>query len=73
MNLPTPGAGERATQARYNLMQVAAEMEDVIRLGAGDPDSRHTSRDYSRCHPVDEEPTRGSLRQWTLNPSRSPS
>ena len=38
MNLPTPGAGERATQARYNLMQVAAEMEDVIRLGAGDPD-----------------------------------
>jgi aminotransferase len=38
MSLPTPGAGERATQARYNLMQLAAEMSDVIRLGAGDPD-----------------------------------
>ena len=38
MSVPTPGAGERATQARYNLMQLAAGMSDVIRLGAGDPD-----------------------------------
>ena len=38
MSLSTPGAGERATQARYNLMELAAGMSDVIRLGAGDPD-----------------------------------
>ena len=38
MSLSTPGAGERATQARYNLMELAAGMTDVIRLGAGDPD-----------------------------------
>jgi aspartate/methionine/tyrosine aminotransferase len=33
-----PSSGERATQARYNLMQMAAGMKDVVRLGAGDPD-----------------------------------
>jgi aminotransferase len=37
MNRPT-SSGERATQARYNLMQLASEMKDAIRLGAGDPD-----------------------------------
>lgn len=31
-------AGERATQARHNLMQMAASMSGVIHLGAGDPD-----------------------------------
>ena len=31
-------AGEKATQARYKLMHLAAQMEDVVRLGAGDPD-----------------------------------
>jgi len=38
LKTPVPSAGERATQARYQLMQLAAEMEDVVRLGAGDPD-----------------------------------
>ena len=33
-----PSSGERATQKRTNLMQMAAGMEDVVRLGAGDPD-----------------------------------
>jgi aspartate/methionine/tyrosine aminotransferase len=33
-----PSSGERATQTRYNLMQMAAGMKDVVRLGAGDPD-----------------------------------
>jgi aminotransferase len=33
-----PSPGERATQKRYNLMQMASGMEDVVRLGAGDPD-----------------------------------
>ena len=31
-------AGEKATQSRYNLMKLAATMEDVISFGAGDPD-----------------------------------
>lgn len=31
-------AGEQATQSRYNLMQLAATMEDVVSFGAGDPD-----------------------------------
>jgi len=30
--------GERATQSRQKLMQLAASMEDVISLGGGDPD-----------------------------------
>ncbi|MBM3788747.1 MAG: pyridoxal phosphate-dependent aminotransferase [Acidobacteria bacterium] len=30
--------GEKATQSRSNLMQLAATMEDVISFGAGDPD-----------------------------------
>jgi aminotransferase len=46
MNRPT-SSGERATQARYNLMQLAAEMKDAIRLGAGDPDL-HTPKEIVR-------------------------
>ncbi len=38
MKTPVLSAGEKATQARYKLMQLAAQMEDVVRLGAGDPD-----------------------------------
>ena len=31
-------SGEKATSLRYNLMELAADMDDVISLGRGDPD-----------------------------------
>ena len=31
-------SGEKATSLRYNLMELAAEKNDVISLGRGDPD-----------------------------------
>jgi len=35
---PASTPGEKATQSRYNLMQMAATLEDVISFAGGDPD-----------------------------------
>jgi aminotransferase len=47
MTEPAASAGEKATQSRYNLMQLAATMEGVISFGAGDPDL-HTAPEIIR-------------------------
>ncbi|MGH9334652.1 MAG: pyridoxal phosphate-dependent aminotransferase, partial [Vicinamibacteria bacterium] len=47
MKEPAASPGERLTQSRYDLMKIAATLEDVISLGVGDPDL-HTSHDIVR-------------------------
>ncbi len=59
--------GEKATQSRYNLMQIAATLEDVVSFGGGDPDMatpphiiRGAFREMARGELA--SPTRGLLR-----------
>jgi aminotransferase len=62
--------GEKATQSRYNLMHIAATLEDVISFGGGDPDMatppdiiRAAFREMARGELT--SPTRGLLRLRT--------
>jgi aminotransferase len=67
MSAEAPGAGERATEMRVTLAELAERLPDVISLGRGDPDL-HTPHSIVEAavrelgHPLEPSPVKGLRR-----------